>query len=101
MDSPLLLLLWTFFPGVVVRVGIVSLGGLVGLRPRGPCGPLSFCDLCGRCGWLSKTLIVTARRILNCVHSVGVGDEKICVILTQEIPVLSQDTAKNSAFWPR
>lgn len=29
-----------FFAGVVVRVGIVSLGGLGG--PRGFCGPLSF-----------------------------------------------------------
>ncbi|POS74581.1 argininosuccinate lyase [Diaporthe helianthi] len=44
-------------------------------------------------GRLSKIpgLIVTDHRILNCVHSVCVGDEKICIILTQEIPVLSQE----------
>lgn len=78
-----------FFAGVVVRVGIVSLGGLGG--PRGPCGPLSFCDLCGWCGRLSMTLIVTACRTLSCVHSVCVGDEKTCIILTQETLVLSQE----------
>lgn len=55
------------FCWVLVRVGIVSLGGLSGPLP---------CDLCGWCGRLSKTLIVTARRTLNCVHSVCVSDEK-------------------------
>jgi hypothetical protein len=63
------------------------------LTPRLICSPssLTLGYLMPVCGRLSKTLIVTARRTLSCVHSVCIGDKKICIILTQEMVVLSQE----------
>lgn len=100
MDSPLLLLLWTFFPGVVVRVGIVSLGGLGGPRPRGPCGPLFVIFVAGVVGSprpllspLVESYIVFIAWALATKRSVSSWVRKFRFCL--------KNTAKNSAFWPR